>query len=162
MTKIYLGKICNYFGINGELKVISDFDRKDLIFKEGFKLYLDNDEELLITGIRNHKNYELIKVNNLNSLNEVNQYIDLNLYFKREDVVLKKGDYLMEDLLNFKVKDEHGYLGTIIDIIFEKYYYLLKVKDKNIFYLPFVDEYIEKVDLDKQELLIKNGEGLKL
>ena len=35
---IKLGKYVNTHGIKGEIRILSDFSRKDLVFKNGFKI----------------------------------------------------------------------------------------------------------------------------
>ena len=38
----YLGKLVNTHGLRGEVKIISDFKYKDIVFKEGNIIYIDN------------------------------------------------------------------------------------------------------------------------
>ena len=42
MEKIYIGKITSTHGIKGELKIKSNFEFKDKVFKVGNKLLIDN------------------------------------------------------------------------------------------------------------------------
>ena len=37
----YLGKLVNTHGLRGEVKIISDFKYKDIIFKEGNTIYIE-------------------------------------------------------------------------------------------------------------------------
>ena len=36
---IYIGKIVNTHGIKGEIRIISNFDKKEIVFKKGFKTF---------------------------------------------------------------------------------------------------------------------------
>lgn len=40
MEYVYIGKIVNTHGIKGEVRLISNFERKDLVFKKNFKIYI--------------------------------------------------------------------------------------------------------------------------
>ena len=52
---IYIGKTVSTFGIKGELKVISDFEKCDKAYKIGNRVLINNIEHV-ISGIRYHKN----------------------------------------------------------------------------------------------------------
>ena len=52
---IIVGKVINFFGIKGELKVKSDFDKRSRVFKIGNYILINN-EVLKITSVRIHKN----------------------------------------------------------------------------------------------------------
>ena len=40
MDYVYIGKIVNTHGIKGELRIRSNFELKDVVFKPGFTLYV--------------------------------------------------------------------------------------------------------------------------
>ena len=54
MELVVVGKLVNTHGLKGEVKIKSDFERKDLIFKKGKKLIIDNTEFVI-------KNYKVYK-----------------------------------------------------------------------------------------------------
>ena len=41
---VYIGRITNTHGLKGEVKIRSNFDYKDRVFKEGFTLYIGKDK----------------------------------------------------------------------------------------------------------------------
>ena len=47
MDKIYVGKIVNTHGIKGEIRILSDFQFKDKVFKKDKKLIIDNLEYII-------------------------------------------------------------------------------------------------------------------
>ena len=76
MKYLYIGKIVNTHGIKGEVRILSDFEYKDLVFKVNNKLYLgDQKEEIIINSYRHHKNYEMITFNNITNINDVLKYL---------------------------------------------------------------------------------------
>ena len=68
--------------LKGELKVKSNFDKKEKVFKIGNHILINN-ELLKITSVRIHKNNYLIRVNDINDINLVTKYIGYNVYFKK-------------------------------------------------------------------------------
>lgn len=160
MDYIYIGKIVSTHGIKGEVKIISDFFEKDKIFKKGFKLYLTPlYHEEVINTYRVHKNYDMVTFDGYNDINEVLKYIGMGVYIKRSDLDLKDDEYLLNDLIGYEVYDGNTLLGKVSSIIFNNNV-LLKIDDN--FYIPFIDEFIEKVDVKTKKIMTRNGSDFKL
>ena len=58
-NKVYVGKIVSTHGIKGEIRILSDFDYKEKVFKVGNKLIIEN-KEYTIKSYRKHKNYDMV------------------------------------------------------------------------------------------------------
>ena len=160
MDYIYIGKIVSTHGIKGEVKIISDFFEKDKIFKKGFKLYITPlYHEEVINTYRVHKNYDMVTFNGYNDINEILKYIGMGVYIKRSDLALKEDEYLLSDLIGYVVYDNNKLLGKVSGINFNNNV-LLKIDD--IFYIPFIDEFIEKVDVKTKKIMTRNGSDFKL
>lgn len=160
MDYIYIGKIVSTHGIKGEVKIISDFFEKDKIFKKGFKLYITPlYHEEVINTYRVHKNYDMVTFNGYNDINEILKYIGMGVYIKRSDLALKEDEYLLSDLIGYAVYDNNKLLGKVSGINFNNNV-LLKIDD--IFYIPFIDEFIEKVDVKTKKIMTRNGSDFKL
>ncbi len=156
---IYIGKTVSTFGIKGELKVISDFEYCDKAYKVGNKVLINNIEHI-ISGIRYHKNYVLLKIDNLNNINDILKYVGYNIYIKRLDLNLSKDEFLYKDLINSEVIDEDDTkLGKIIEVV-NGINVLIKVKGTKEFYIPLIDNYVKRFDLDKKILYTKNAKEL--
>ena len=81
---IKVGKIINTHGIKGELRILSNFQYKDRIFKPNITLYIgENKIPEIIKTYRHHKDYEMVTFNNYNNINEVLKYLKSNVYIKR-------------------------------------------------------------------------------
>lgn len=155
MEYIYIGKIVNTHGIKGEIRIISDFKHKNMIFKSDFKLYIGNKkEEIIINTHRFHKIYDMITINGINDINDVLKYKGENIYINKEDLNL---EYYLQDLYNLDVYDKDKLIGKVNDIIKNKSYEILVVGKTLI---PNIDEFIEKIDIDNKKIYIKNIEGL--
>lgn len=135
---IRIGKYVNTHGIKGEIRIVSDFSRKDLIFKKGFKIYI-KDNEFIINSYRKHKDYDMVTLEGINNINDI---IDLKgnyVYIKREDI----NGFIDEDLYEYKVVvKEKEY--KIINIIENKVHKIL-VLNNNVM-VPYVPEFIDKKD----------------
>ena len=158
---IYIGKTVSTFGIKGELKVISDFEKCNKAYKIGNKILINNIEHV-ISGIRYHKNYILLEIDDLKNINDILKYVGFNIYIKRLDLHLEENEFLYKDLINSDVIDEDGSnLGKIIEVE-QGVNLLIKVKGSKEFYIPYVDEYIISFDLNNKKLYTKNAKDLIL
>ncbi len=158
MDRVYVGKISGYHGVKGELKVVSDFEKKEVVFKKNFSLFIE-DEKVVITSSRLHKNNYLITINDLYNLNYVDKYIGKNLYVLRSDLNLKKNEYLLLDLIGFSVYDEEILLGKVKNIMYNKNNNFLCIDN---FYIPLIDVYIKNIDTENKVIETINGKDLIL
>lgn len=155
---IFIGKSTSTFGIKGELKVRSDFNYLDKAYKIGNVILINNIEHK-ISGVRYHKNHVLLKIDNLENINDILDYVGYNIYIKRSDLNLSSNEYLDSDLINSDVINDGINLGKVIDVI-RGVNTLIKVRGKKEFYIPYVDEYIINFDLENKKLYTKNCEDL--
>ena len=160
MNEIYLGEIVNTHGIKGELRIISNFKYKKEVFKKGFHLYVGKSrEDLIINSYRVHKNYDMVTFEGLNDINEVLIYKGEPVYINREDINVD--GYLLEDLIGMEVYSKNKKIGKVIEIINNRAHEILVVFDNNKKHLiPFVDEFVECVDIDNKKINIILIEGL--
>ena len=159
---IIVGKVINFFGIKGELKVKSNFDKKERVFKIGNNILINN-EPLKITSVRIHKNNYLIRVNDINDINLVTKYIGYNVYFKKSDLGLTDNEYILEELIGADVMDNNENIGKVIEIYTSSNMNYIKVEYSNKTYLiPLIDEYIDHFDRDTKTIYTNNGKSLYL
>ena len=113
---ICVGKIINTFGIKGELKIVSDFEYKDRIFKQDIPIYIGELKiKELVSTHRVHKNYDLVMLQNYNNINDVLKYKGNKIYIQKSDLELKNGEYLYQDLIGMKVFANNKEIGVVID-----------------------------------------------
>ncbi len=159
----YLGKIVNTHGIKGELRILSNFEKKDLVFKKRIKIYIGPEkQEEEINTYRQHKNFDMITLKNYNNINEVLKYKNAKVYFKKSTLNLKDDDYLLEELIDLEIYENEEFLGKITDIVYTKNSILLYISYTKNYYIPYLDNYIEKVDLKNKRVIVKNAKGLIL
>ena len=154
MNFVYIGVIVNTHALKGEVRIISDFEYKDRVFKIKNSLYigdLKSHEE--IESYRVHKNYDMVKFKGINNINDVLKYKGKKVYVLRNNLNLKSDEYLESDLIGLNAIFEGKEIGTITDIINNNGYKLIKIKEKLI---PLNDNFIEKVNIEKNEVILKN------
>lgn len=158
---IYIGKIVNTHGIKGELRILSDFEKKERIFIPAFPIYIGKTKiKEIIKTYRHHKTFEMITLENYSNINEVLKYKGLDVYIKREDMHLKPDEYLYEDLIGLQVYEENKKIGKIDNIVYNKLNILLHIKAAKEFYIPLNSEFIKKVNLKEAKMEVKNVKGL--
>ena len=160
MKEVYLGKIVNTHGIKGEVRILSDFKYKNLVFIPGFKVYVGKKrEELTIKSYRQHKNFDMVTFNSIDNINDVLRYKGDLIYIKREDIVVDH--YINEDILGFNVYSRDKLIGNVINIINNKAHDILVIKRENKKYMiPFIDEFVDCVDIKSGKIYINEIEGL--
>lgn len=160
-TFILVGKIINTFGIKGEVKISSDFEYKNRIFKSDCHLYIGKDKyQEVVKSYRVHKNYDMVGFVNKGNINEVLKYKSQNVYVKRSELFLNDGEYLYKDIIGFQVWNNTLVIGEVIDYILNKGQLLWKIKGDKVFYIPNVAEYILKIDLLNKKIITNRGSDL--
>jgi len=162
MNYILIGKIVNTHGIKGELRIISDFPYKDRVFKNNFNIYIGKDKiNEVINTYRHHKIFDMITLKNYNNINEVLKYKGSLVYINRLDLKLNDNEYLECDLLDFNIIINNNIIGKLSS--FENHnnnkIIIVKNKEKEML-LPYNNNLIENINLDKKEITYKNIEGL--
>ncbi len=160
MNYIYVGEIVNTHGIKGEVRLISNFERKDLIFKKDFTIYIgDNKEKLIINTYRVHKNYDMLTFDGLNDINDVIMYKGEKVYILREDI--DDNVRLKSDLIGYNVIYNDKNIGRVSSFFNNNSYDIMVIKgsSKDNF-VPYLDKFIESIDYDKKNIYIINMEGL--
>ena len=67
---LYIGKLVNTHGIKGEAKVISSFKYKEVVFKKGNSIYID-DIKYKINTYRKHQKYDMITLEGIENINDI-------------------------------------------------------------------------------------------
>lgn len=163
MEYIWIGKIVNTHGIKGELRIKSDFERKDLVFKKGFNLYIGEEKKKeTITSYRVHKDFDMVTFEGYRDINEVLKYLKRNVYINRDDLKLDDKEVLLEDIIGMEVEDNQEIIGKIKDYVYNNSNILLVVSGGKNFYIPYKSNYIVKIDKENKIVYTKNARDLML
>lgn len=153
----YLGKLVNTHGLRGEVKIISDFKYKDIVFKEGNVIYIE-DTPYSIKSYRTHKNFDMVKLEGITKIDQAE-------VFKGSSVYINKNDYkfpgvLDSDLIGLSVYDKSKYKGKIVGIEKSTLYTLLVVDGVKRHLIPNIEKFIKDIDLDSKKIYINYIKGL--
>ena len=139
---IIVGKYVNTHGIKGEIRILSDFSRKDLIFKPKFKLYINN-KEFIIKSYRKHKKYDMITFEGINSINDIEYLKGNNVYIRRDDI----NEFIDEDLYKYLIS-VNSKLYKIKNILMNNFQKILVLENDKM--VPYVNDFILKKDDEKK------------
>lgn len=160
---IFIGRIVNTHGIKGELRILSDFEKKESVFKKGIFIFIGKNKQLeTIKSYRHHKQFEMITLEGFTNINEVLKYKGQNVYVKRKILGLKENEYVYEELIGMFVIENEECIGKIENIVYNKANVLLCIKSEKNFYIPLNKEYVKKVDLKTKRVYVEGGKNLRL
>ena len=155
---VYVGEIVNTHGIKGELRIVSDFKYKDLVFTKGCKVYLGKrKQEEIINSYRRHKMFDMVTFENINDINEAIVFKGDDVYVKRED--LKIDGYVDEDIIGLEAYNQDELIGKVDTILKNKQEILVIKNSSKTYLVPFVNELVS-VDLNNKRININAIEGL--
>ena len=157
MDLINIGKIVNTHGLKGEIRIISDFKYKKDVFKTDNIVYINN-EKYIIKSYRFHKIYDMIILENINTIECAEELKGLNVYINRNDY--KFDGYLNEDLIGLEVYDKDIFKGKVIDIVKTISNDLLVIEGNKKHMVPNIPEFIKVVDLENNKIYIEYIRGL--
>lgn len=144
MNYIYVGKIVNTHALKGEVRLISNFEFKERVFKKDNVIYVGiKKEPLKIEFYRKHKQFDMLKFYGIDYINDVLKYKGLNVYCDEDDLKLKEDEILISELTNYEVYLDDKLLGKISEYRSDNGNKLIKVNNK---YIPYNDTFITKYD----------------
>lgn len=159
---IYIGKIVNTHGLKGEIRILSDFEKKEKVFISGMNIYIGRKKEKeVINTYRHHKNFEMITMVGYTDINEVLCYKGLYVYVKKEDLQLENDEYLESDYIGLTVIVDGIDKGKIIEIRdsgHNKFFVI--AKDNKQVFVPYQKEFIKSIDLDKKQVVVIPIKGM--
>ena len=157
---IKIGKIVNTHGIKGELRIISNFEFKERIFKPNTNLYIGDNKILeTIKTYRPHKKYDMITFTNYNNINDVLKYLKKDVYLKRKDLLLKDNEYIITDLIGKYIVENNNILGKVKEIVYNHNNILLYCEGDKNFYIPLKGHFIKEV---KENIITEGAKNLIL
>lgn len=144
MKYIYVGKIVNTHALKGEVRIISNFEFKNRIFKKDFVIYIGQEKyKEKIETYRVHKQYDMIKFIGIDYINDVLKYKGLNVYINEEDLKLQDDELLESDYPNMELYNDDILVGKIQHYRNDNGNEMLRVNDK---YIPYNKNFITKID----------------
>lgn len=158
MEYVCIGKLVNTHGIKGEVKLLSNFEYKNKVFVVGMNFYIGEDKEkVTVNSYRHHKVFDMVTFKEYNYINDVLKFKGKLVYVLKPDLALDNNSILDRDYIGMNAYYEGVLIGKVKDIIDNNGYKLMLIGTK---FVPFNKEFISSVSVTKNELILKNVEGL--
>lgn len=141
---INVGFLSSPFGLKGEIKVLSNLNHLDKIFKVGNTLRIDNNDYIIKT-YRFHKKNVFISFEAYEDINKIDSVLKKEIFIKRSAILLEDNEYLYSDIINAKVISNNKEIGIVEDIMPMEKYPIIRVGKLLI---PLNEHFLEKVDID--------------
>lgn len=164
-----VGKIVNTHGVKGEVKVVSSTDFPEERYQKGNTLHLFLPEkkepiEVIIASHRTHKNFDLLTFEGYNDINQVEAFKEGILKVEENQLQsLEEGEYYYHEIIGCKVVTGDGTeLGTVKEILSPgaNDVWVVKGEKGKEHLIPFIEDVVKEVDLEKGLILIEPMEGL--
>lgn len=161
MEFIEAGKIVNTHSVYGELKVQPWSDTDDFLCDFDV-IYIDK-KPFEVERARVHKNCVLLKLADINSINDAQKYRNKLVYVDRDEVELSDGEYFIADLEGLTVIDaDETELGKIVEVITLPSNDVYVIHGKHEYMIPAVEEFIRDVDLDAGIMYVSTIPGMRV
>ena len=156
MKYIYIGKIVNTHALKGEVRIISDFEYKDKVFKIGNTFYLGQFKTPLeVETYRVHKQFDMVKFKGIDNINDVLKYKGDSVYINEEDLKLDDNEILSSELLNMEVISNDKLIGIISEYRCDNGNRVIRVNDK---FIPYNKDFITKIDKKDKKIYMHDIE----
>ena len=164
---ISVAKVLNFHGINGEFKL--GFTKgKEVQIQNLKEVYFSVDGNYIpyeVSNVRFHKQFAIMKLKEFNNINEILKFKGENLYVPRIVVEsnLEKDEYLIDDLIGSEVFNQNEQkIGVVNSVEENAAGSLLSVAttNKKNCLVPFINQFVTKVDTKNKIIVINEIEGL--
>src|SRR5699024_7885390 len=117
--KINIGRLVNFHGVKGEVKVLSDADLTQERFVQGAEVEIKG-ESFIIENYRTHKNFHMLKYRGVTNLNQVEHLKGADL-MQEDDAVeieLAENEFHYQEIIGLDVMIEGSLekIGQVTDI----------------------------------------------
>lgn len=164
-----VGKIVNTHGVRGEVRVVSKTDFPEERYKKGSVLYIfkqGQSEPLKVTvaSHRQHKQFDLLTFEEINSLNEAEHLKESILKVEKENLgSLDEGEFYFHQIIGCEVYDEEDKLiGQIKEILTPgaNDVWVIGRKGKKDALIPYIPSVVKNIDISSKTVHIEVLEGL--
>ena len=164
---ISIAKVLNFHGINGELKLGYTKGKEAQIqnLKEVYFLIDGDYVPYKVSTVRLHKQFAIMKLKKFNNINEILKFKGENLYVPRSIVEsnLEKDEYLIDDLIGSEVFNQNeekiGIVKSVEENAAGSLLLIAATNNKNCL-VPFINQFVTKVDTKNKIIVINEIEGL--
>lgn len=164
-----VGKIVNTHGIWGEVRVISQTDFPEARYAVGNELglFLPKSEKpimLTVASHRKHKTFDLLTFENHSMLKEVEGYRDGMLKISENKLgKLEENEFYYHEIIGCTVVTVDGVeIGAVTEILETgaNDVWTVTPQTGKPHYIPYIEDVVKEVDVEKKMIVIDPMEGL--
>jgi len=167
MDYLTVGRIVKTIGLKGEVKVYPTTNFRDSRFKAKSHLFVYNDKtneriEVIVKSRHANGNVDEIFLDGYTTIESVEGFVGCLLQVEKNNKLLKKDMYYYSDLIGMvAIFDNGNKIGTVKRVEEYAAYQTLRIQtnDKDVL-VPFVNAFIQEVDLENRQIIVKYMEGL--
>lgn len=168
MEYLSLGTIIGPFGLDGTIKVFSTTDNAQKRYKPGKTVLLYDGKtgqhtQYVVISSRSSGRFDFVRLEGIKTPEEVALLKGQEIHAIKDRSDLEVGYYYFSDLVGCKVLDEkENVLGEVSAVEEFPAQITLRVKRKNDkdFFVPFIKQFIVKVDVENKLIFINVLEGM--
>ena len=164
---VSFGKIMNFHGIKGEIKLAYSRGREDFVsgLKEVYiKAPNGEFEKLTFQYIKFTPKAAIAKFKEFDNINDIIEYKGCSLYIEKQMASdnLEEDEFLINDLVGMEVYQKGVFVGVVTGVSNNGASDLLSVKTKsdNISLVPFVKAIVTDVNINSRKITLSDIEGL--
>lgn len=164
-----VGKIVNTHGVRGELRVISQTDFPEKRYAKGNVLYLEHPNfpekiELKVSGHRKHKQFDLLRFEGYESMNDVESFKEGILKVSEDQIhELGENEFYYHEIIGCHVETENGeFLGSVKEILSpgaNDVWVVKREKGKDLL-IPYIEAVVKDINIKDKVITIHLMEGL--
>lgn len=150
MKLVFIGYVTGPFGLKGEVKIVSETNYKNEIFKVGNIFYIESSPYKVVSTKKNNK-YEIIGFETIDSIEKTDLILKKPVYINLNEINIDS--YLIGELPNMDVYENEVFLGKVTEVLYNKNCTYIKVSK---YIIPLIDNFVEKIDTDNNVIRVKN------
>ncbi len=168
MAYLKIGKIIDSHGLDGTFKVFNTTDSPKKRYAKGNKVYLYNEAtderlEMTVESFRMSGQLVFVKLEGIKTPEEAKTFKGFEIHTIKDRNDLQVGYYFYDDLVDCSIIDQNkNELGKVSKVEEFPAQITLRVKRQNgkDFFVPFVKQFIKKVDIENKKIYIEVIEGM--
>ena len=167
MDYLTVGRIVKTIGLKGEVKVYPTTNFRDSRFKAKSHLFVYNEKnneriEVIVKSRHANGNVDEIFLDGYSTIESVEGFVGCLLQVEKNNKLLKKDMFYYSDLVGLVAIFDNGTtIGTVKKVEEYASYQTLRIKtDTKDVLVPFVNAFIQEVDLENKKIVVKYMEGL--
>lgn len=162
-----IGTIVKQVGLKGEVRVFSTTSFAKKRYEKSNKVFIklnNNYKELTVNTYRKlDKQFDVVSFDEYPDSKSTEELLKLDLFAIKDESVLNENDYFYVDLIGCTIisNSDNSNCGKVVDI--EEFPAQLTLKcdfNGKIFYVPFVEQFIKKIDIKNKTIVVNVIEGL--